>query len=374
MNSSELCDLPVVDCHVHFINIDSTDKMLEIIKKAGLKRMNLLSVAAPMRLNFNPEEIYVKAVHPNLFYAFGGLDYSSAFLGSAKAEPSLTKQVDTLTEIGFDGIKMIEGKPFSRKIFKTPLNSEFYREYFEYVESLQFPILSHVNDPEEFWDPEQIPPSAKAAGWFYDETYPKKEELYAEVSNVLRNCPDLKVIFAHFYFLSGDLERASRLLEEYKNVHLDITPGSEMYYNFSARREDWREFFIRYQNRIFFGTDISDRSNVENAVNHVRRIRRFLETDEPITWGTYPKKKEPLIGFKLPKHVLGKIYAENFERIVDKKPRKLNLEAAISECQRIARIIKKIDKVELAVTLPKWIASEKNTAKHIANILKKHKG
>jgi len=369
-----LSTLPVVDCHVHFGNIKSADLILSIMKKAQFKRMNLVSVINLTSVNFNSEEIYMKATYHDAFYIFGGLDYSSILMGFDRVKPSLTEQVDTMIKIGFDGVKMVEGKPFVRKFLKIPFDSQFYKEYFEYLESLQYPLLFHVNDPEEFWDPKRVPEWAKRMGWYYDETYPTKEDLYREVGNILERCPDLKVIFAHFYFLSGDMERASSLLENYRNVYLDITPGSEMYYDFSAKRDEWREFFIQYQDRILYGTDINSEMTLERAANHANRIRVFLETDEPIMWGSYPTKDEPLRGLSLPEHVLKKIYAENFERIVGEKPRDLNLEAAVEECERLAQVTVKLG--EKKVKVPKWMSVEKrikNPAEYVASLLKRMK-
>jgi len=368
-----LSDLPIIDCHVHFGDVKDADLILSIMREANFERMNLVSIISPNRVNFNPEEMYMKAAYPSSFYIFGGLDYSSILLGLGRAEPRLTEQVDALIKIGFDGVKMVEGKPLARKILMKPFDSEFYKEYFEYLETLQFPLLFHVNDPEEFWDPDKVPEWAKQRGWYYDSTYPTKEELYMEVGRVLENSPKLKVIFAHFYFLSGDLERAASLLDNYRNVHLDITPGSEMYYNFSAKREEWRAFFIKYQDRILYGTDINNGMPLEEAVNHANRIRRFLETDEPIRWGTYPGKDEPLIGLKLPEHVTRKIYSENFKRIVGTEPRPLNLEAAIDECLRLARLVSKI-KVKGEYRAVSWIRPRvKNPAKYVADLLMKMK-
>jgi len=359
-------DSPIVDCHVHFENVENADLILSIMKEANFKRMNLVSVISSTRVNFNPEEMYMKAAYPEAFYIFGALDYSSVLRDLGKVEPSLTKQVDTLIDIGFDGIKMIEGKPTVRKLLNIPFDSQFYKDYFKYLESLQYPILFHVNDPEEYWDPEQVPPWAKQKGWCYDETYPTREKLYKEIENLLENCPNLKVIFAHFYFMSGDMERVSQLLDSYKNVYLDITPGPSMYYNFSAKREDWRTFFIQYQDRIIYGTDINDKMTLENAVNLANRVRKLLETDEPVIWRAYPKKKEPLIGLKLPAHVLKKIYAENFEKMVGSKPKTINLEAAIKECDRLAKAIAKCKRAE--DTAPS--TELENPAEHVKSLLK----
>ncbi len=341
MKHEELHNLPVVDCHYHFEHLESENRVLRTMKEVGVKRANLVSVINPVRLNYNPEEICMKVLHSDLFYAFGALDYSAVFAGLGGTSLDLVEQVDNLVGVGFDGIKMAEGKPTYRKILQIPFNSESYEDYFGRVESLDFPLLFHVNDPEEFWNPSQAPSFAERAGWLYDETYPKKEELYAEVKAVLDNHPDLKIIFPHFYYLSGDLERADGLLEEYKNVNLDLGPGSEMYYNFSARREDWREFFIRYQDRILFGADNSDSMSIETALGRFYRVRTFLETDEPVYWRSYEKKKEPLKGFSLPKHVLSKIYCGNFERIAGREPRRINIDAAVEELRRVTEAIQK---------------------------------
>ena len=368
-------DLPVIDCHAHIGKVEDANLILSIMKEAGFKRMSLLSILCH-RVNLNPEVIYMKAAHPDYFYIFGSIDYSSILMGLERAEPSLTEQVDALIEIGFDGIKMVEGKPVARKILKKRFDGEFYKEYFEYLEAIQFPVLFHIGDPEEFWDPEKVPEWARRMGWYYDETYPTKEELYGEVRNVLENYPRLKIIFAHFYFLSGDVERASNFLDDNGNVYLDIAPGSEMYFNFSAKREEWRDFFIQYQDRILYGTDITNGETIEGAVRHANRIKRFLETDDPIMWEIPGGKSEILLGLNLPNHVTRKIYSENFERIVGGRPRTLNLDAAIEECKRIAEIVPKLRVMELEILfsrIPWAISKIENPARYVADFLRKMK-
>ena len=333
MDMSRFTDLPVIDCHTHFLNVNSDKRMLEMMNKAGFHKIGIVSGVSREKVNFNPEALYLKAKYPDRFFAFGGLDYSAMFSGSKQPKPCLPEQVETLIDVGFDGIKMVEGKPTLRKVIPIPFDSDFYGEYFSHVESLNFPIVFHVNDPEEFWDLEKVPEWAKEKGWFYDATYPQKEQLYAEVENVLDRFPDLKVIFAHFYFLSADLERAASLLDRHRNVHLDLAPGIEMYHNFSRNRENWREFFIRYQDRIIYGTDICSKDSLLHAVERAWVTRNFLETDEEFfTWAS---TEAPVRGLKLPRSVLEKIYSMNFKRLVGEEPEKLNLTAAISECKRI---------------------------------------
>ncbi|MEM2915489.1 MAG: amidohydrolase family protein, partial [Candidatus Bathyarchaeia archaeon] len=225
MDLSKFKNLSVIDCHVHFWNYKDEENIIKIKDACRFSKMNVVSTYNRIKVNENPEGIYLKAKNPESFYVFGGLDYSSIFSGKKEAEPSLVKQVDNMIDMGLDGIKMVEGKPTARKVIQIRFDSEFYRDFFSYLESQGFPLLFHVNDPEEFWDPEKVPIWAKEHGWFYNSSYPTKEQLYEEVEIVLDRCPNLKVIFAHFYFVSADIEKARDLLENNKNVYLDLTPG-----------------------------------------------------------------------------------------------------------------------------------------------------
>ncbi|MEM2051183.1 MAG: amidohydrolase family protein [Thermoproteota archaeon] len=315
----EFAKILVIDCHMHVTSIQEIGNVLEIVSDAGFHRASLLSIVDDKRVNYNPDVLLLKALHPEMFYAFGSIDYSFVFTGN-QPQP-LHSQVDRLLNIGFDGIKMVEGKPTYRKILKIRFDEPFYEDYFARLEETGLPLLFHVADPEEFWDPEKVPVWAKAQGWFYDQTYPSKEQFYKEVDTVLEKHPCLKVVFAHFYFLSADIEAASSFLEKHKNACLDLTPGIEMYHNFSMKKEAWREFFVKYEDRILFGTDIFGGERVESALAKVQLVRGFLETDE---------------GLNLPRHTLEKIYCSNFQRIVGLKPRKLSLDLAVEECERLA--------------------------------------
>lgn len=363
MDLKKFKDMPVVDCHVHFWNYKDEGEIMKIKDACRFDRINVLSIYDRTKVNQNPECIYLKDKHPESFYAFGSLDYSSIFSGSRSADPSLSKQIDNMVDMGLDGVKMVEGKPTERKVIPIKFDDVFYRDYFSHLESMGFPLLFHVNDPEEFWDPRKTPSWAKEQGWFYDSTYPTKEQLYAEVERVLDRCPNLKVIFAHFYFVSADLEMASKFLERNKNVCLDLTPGIEMFYNFSARRDEWRDFFIHYQDRITYGTDIGGGQSIAEATSRAWIVREFLETDDEFL---VPKESDSLLGgpevpFKslnLPNEALERIYARNFERLTGSRPRRLDPQKALVECRRIAEIATK-----------NGVTPEDNGAAHIASIL-----
>ena len=112
--------------------------------------------------------------------------------------------------MGYDGIKLLEMKPMLlRNLGQAWLSKPCYEEMFGYLEEKQIPVLLHVNDPETFWKRETCPSFAIERGWCYeDESYATKEEIYQEMEKVLKTHPRLKVVLAHFYFLSDDIRRA----------------------------------------------------------------------------------------------------------------------------------------------------------------------
>jgi predicted TIM-barrel fold metal-dependent hydrolase len=374
MNNLEADDPRIIDCHVHFTDLDSERKFLEIMDAANINKINLLSTIDAIKLNFNPELIYMKRSHPDFFYIFGALEYptwiySGTNLDSRRIKrTNLAQQVDELIDIGFDGIKMIEAHAKWRK-YVGPLNNNQYKEYFKHVESLQFPLLMHARASElrksshdtelRQYEKKQYPLWVRQAGW----QHPLLKKARLEVADMIQHCPDLKVIFAHFGGLTYvSPEQTPDILDNYKNLYLDVTPGMMMY-NWTEKRDEWREIFLKYQDRILFGTDVSSRQSLDVAVDLIHRVRRFLETEDPVTWGFIPKR-EPTIGFNLPKHVLRKIYAENFERIVGKNPKELKVEAAIAKCERMEKMMRKAGP---------WPYRVKNIAEQVGNLLRQNR-
>jgi predicted TIM-barrel fold metal-dependent hydrolase len=346
MDFSRFANLKVIDGHVHFRDVRWTDALLEWMDQAGLASVNLVSTPNLETINQNAELVYLKARHPGRFYASGGLDYVQALADRAHMSELLGAQIRTLHNAGFDGLKLIEGKPTARQRLGIPLDAREYAGMWAALEELQMPIVCHVADPEEFWDRDRVPSWALTRGWFYgDEPYPAKEALYAEMDNVLARHPTLRLILAHFYFLSADLERAARLLDAYPSLCLDITPGGEMYNHFTRSHEASRAFFMRYQDRIVYGTDVSTRAigqnGVQIALSFAHHVRTFLETAAPFAppplmphW--LEDDLEALVPIELPEDVLAKIYHGNFERLYGADPAPLNREAAFAELERIA--------------------------------------
>jgi predicted TIM-barrel fold metal-dependent hydrolase len=323
---------------MHVWGVDGFPQMMEIADAAGLDRITVLSVAmtGDTSLNQNCVGLLAKALHPGRVYSFGCLWHPRT--GTVQDPRSYEEQARVLIAAGCDGMKMLEGKPTERKALEEPLDSPDYDGYYAYLESEGIPVLYHVADPETFWDP-NAPKEIREGPWFYGAGgYPSKEQIYQEVEHVLEKFPGLRVVFAHFYFLSADLDRAEAFLDRWPNVSLDLTPGGEMYWNFSSDPERWRESFIRYQDRILFGTDnMAGRGvyemSAEDGIAKIRAMRRFLETSEGFQWLGGEQR-----GLGLERDVLAKIYGGNFDRFAGERPKAVDVGRTIDECARVINL------------------------------------
>jgi len=350
-----LSDLPVLDCHIHFGHPDYLPGLVRILDDQRVGKFNLVCTPHRARLSLVPDALFVKSHHPERAYVFGGLDITPLFLAPDSCGALFAQSVDSLLNMGCDGIKMIEGKPDMRKLLPIPdFDGPAYEAYWAAMEQRQVPLLFHVNDPEEFWDPQRVPDWAREQGWFYgDGTYIDNEAQYAQVLHVLEHHPQLKVIFAHFFFLSAQLPRLAELFERFPNLHIDLTPGIEMYHNLGRDPQASRDFFLKYPERILFGTDIGAKAllatpglGIEPAESGLRiqLVRRFLETDGEFRLEVgdgflFGRFAGPFRGLGLPAGALQKIYAGNFERLAGERPRALDPGAILAECERLSVMI-----------------------------------
>jgi predicted TIM-barrel fold metal-dependent hydrolase len=311
-------DLPIIDSHVHFVHPERLEELLDLMDSVPCQRFNLVCIPNPDGTTHNLAALYFRERHPERVYLSGALDYRPVLVDPASGPTALAGQISLLKAQGFNGLKLIEGKPQVRKLLPHRLDGPLYAEMWAAVEQAGFPVVFHVNDPDEFWDPECCPDWARQSGWDYsDGSYPTKEELYTEVDNILSRHPTLKITFAHFYFLSLDLERAGRFLDAHPSICFDLAPHLDMYRDFSRQPEAARAFFLRYQDRLLYGTDTDTRALARGPEGNVFMrslpllIRSFLEREGEFS---LPDGKSHH-GLALPTEALEKIYHANFERI-----------------------------------------------------------
>jgi predicted TIM-barrel fold metal-dependent hydrolase len=178
------------------------------------------------------------------------------------------------------------------------------------------PVEIHTGDPGAFFTPldrfsERWHELNENPGWlFHGKGHPKRSDLHAQRINVIARHPNTTFICAHLANDGEDLAEVGRWLDAYPNMYVDIDARiSEL----GRQPYSARKFFLKYQDRIMFGTDTSPNPAAYEI------YYRFLETDDEYfdpAGGHHPQGFWMIYGVFLPKDVLEKLYVKNAERLL----------------------------------------------------------
>lgn len=343
--------IPIRENHAHLCfekPIDETvDNFKNVLHHFNYSSININAVPASYSKTENYQTIYCKSVLAPKIFASAGLEYA---LDSTDTAEEMLNQLKEYMSMGFDGMKMLDGKVSQYRITKYKLNDPLFSKFFEYAEENQIPITLHVGDPERYWDYSKATPYTIEKGWVFGPEDPHIEELRNWVTDVLTRYPKLKLILAHFYFMSNDLDRAAKLFDTYENLCFDITPGGEMFVNFTNNYAESRSFFEKYQDRILYGTDMYNTfESIEKAESEVSgprvfQARSMLEGRDEF----YSKliSENPIKPFGFKGEILDKIYRKNFERLFGNTPKALDTERICARIQRFIAQNKNLNETE----------------------------
>ncbi|MBI1249106.1 amidohydrolase family protein [bacterium] len=191
---------------------------------------------------------------------------------------------------------------------------------------LGLPVIIHTADPVAFFKSidktnERWEELSRHPDWsFYGDQFPSREELLAARNRVIKRHPETTFIGAHFANNAEDLGTLTTWLEKYPNLYIE--PASRIS-ELGRQPYTSREFFLKYQDRILFGTD------GPWPEQRLHYYWRFLETlDE---YFPYSEKVPPpqglwyIYGIGLPDDVLKKIYHENAAKVIPGVKEKLKV-------------------------------------------------
>jgi predicted TIM-barrel fold metal-dependent hydrolase len=138
---------------------------------------------------------------------------------------------------------------------------------------------------------------------------PSKEDILEARDRVLERYPKLRVVGCHLGSNEDDLPRLAKRLDRFPNLAVDC--AARVRYFASGDRAAAREFLIKYQDRVTYGTDYQIGSaDEEKAWASVsRRLEeewQFFASDAEMTY-----RNRPVRGLGLPETVLRKIFYEN---------------------------------------------------------------
>ncbi len=192
---------------------------------------------------------------------------------------------------------------------------------------LGIPVAIHVSDPVAFFTPtdrfnERYEELNNHPDWsFYGGDFPSNTEILEARNRVFARHPRTQFIALHVGNYSENLENVGENLDRFPNMFVDIAARIG---ELGRQPRTARKFFLKYQDRILFGTDATphgDEFPQQVFNDQLYKIYfRFLETDDEY-FDYAPAKIPPqgrwkIYGIDLPDEVLRKVYNGNAARLL----------------------------------------------------------
>ena len=194
----------------------------------------------------------------------------------------------------------------------------------DFIVSKNLPVTGHLGEPKNCWLPLSDMTVRGDSSYFAHNPqyhmflhpeYPSYEDQINARDNLLEKHPGLKFIGCHLGSLEWNVDELAKRLDKFPNMAVDLAARiCHLQYQSKSNREKIRDFCIRYQDRILYGTDLADNGggNTERQIENIHNTWiedwRYFATADKLTSDSFSGSFE---GLKLPKEVVTKIFSEN---------------------------------------------------------------
>ena len=300
---------PVVDAHSHAYRKDADDiaAWVRLQDEMGVRTSFILTGATGEKFRQLAAQ-HAKA-HPGRFVMFAGFeregveepDYGERVRRQLRADVAAgAVGLGELTDKGMGFVRVGERAYFIDDARFDPLWDE--------AGKLGVPVFVHIAEPSAFYDPaDESNELRRSENWLlHGKGTPGFAATLEKFERVLGRHPRTRFVSVHAFNLGNDLGAVGALLDRHPNVQVDFAARM---WELARQPFTARKFFVKYQDRILFGTDMGPERGMYLA--HARQ----LETEDEWFW---PADAEWWRGYgmNLPKGVLRKVYRTNAERLL----------------------------------------------------------
>ena len=326
----EFKTFPKIDAHVHLETSD--DSFVKIVQENNFKMMTLVTRAAPQP-EIQKEFNFAKALYNK--YP-DRVAFATTFTMDGFGEPGWEeKTIEWLKNSFEEGAIAVKVWKDIGMTFRNEdstfimIDDPRFDPIFDFIESQNKTLVNHNGEPKNCWLPLDEMTVAGDRNYFTSHPqyhmylhpdYPSYEELLAARDRMLRKHPNLRYVGCHLGSMEWSVDEQAKWLDEFPNYGLDM---AERIVHFKVQdRDKVRDFIIKYQDNLLYGTDIGIK-NMSNGAKTIARAQDILDNIWLSDWEyfttdnmmTQDDKVKEYQGLKLPVSVLKKIYYENAMRL-----------------------------------------------------------
>lgn len=194
----------------------------------------------------------------------------------------------------------------------------------DFIVSRNLPVTGHLGEPRNCWLPLNEMTVSSDSSYFAENPqyhmflhpeYPSYEDQIIARDHLLELHTNLKFIGCHLGSLEWNVDELAKRLDKFPNMVVDMAARiCHLQYQSAKDRNRVRDFCIKYQDRLLYGTDLSDNGSNDNdkLTKWIHETWlddwKYFTTRDKMTSNTFRGTFE---GLQLPKEVVRKIYSEN---------------------------------------------------------------
>ncbi len=317
-----------IDVHFHYETLD--DRYLLLADSLNFKLVSP-NVDAGRSISEQLDiATELKARYPDKFAFFGtfGVDH----YGAEDFAGRIVSRIDTCMAAGASGIKIWKniGMTLTDQDGNYVMADDpAFAPVYAYMEENGIRLLAHLGEPKNCWLPLEEMTLDNDRSYFRNNPQyhmylhpeaPSYEDQIGARDNLLERYPGISFTGAHLGSQEWSIDEVAKTLDRFPAYDVEFSARiGHLQYQAITEPEKVRDFMIKYQDRIMYGTDVGVSARNSNyaatAESLVKRWKDhfiWLATDEAVIVDDLDGKS--VKGLQLPKEVIDKIYFANAEK------------------------------------------------------------
>ncbi|MBC7664704.1 MAG: amidohydrolase family protein [Caulobacter sp.] len=325
---ADYAKVPKIDSHMHLHNPEAT-----FIEAARAQNFKVLTINVDYP-DFPPldEQFRVAVALHTVFpstVAFAGAFPVTDFESAGWLERT-QRRIDGAMAAGAVGIKVWKNVGMSLRDAQgklVMLDDLRLKPVFDYMEAKGITLLDHQGEPYNCWlpldkmsvnnDREYFKAHPQYHMYLHPEM-PSWEDQMAARDRMLDAHPKLHFVGMHMASLERDVDELAAFLDRYPGASVDVAARiGQIQSQGQQDREKMRRFFIKYQDRLLYATDIEQEPTQPGAEMAHETGKAWREQWRYFTSADTFKVADldkPVKGLALPRGVIDKLYHLNAER------------------------------------------------------------
>jgi predicted TIM-barrel fold metal-dependent hydrolase len=322
-------EIPKIDIHVHVF--DDVPEFAEMLRRTRMRVVNICVGGSQPELLL-PCEKRAEQFRQQYAPCFG---FASTFDLTQRNQPEYARQVTNWLEATFQaGAALVKIWKDVGMQLKTPTgqflqpDDAVFDPIYRYLTEKGRPLMTHFADPIEAWRP--LDPASPHYSYYtshpewhvYGKSgVPSHALILSACDRVLAKHSNLVMIAAHLGSQAHDLDGLGKRLDRFPNLYVDVAARTPELQRQPAERV--RHFFLRYQDRILYGTDADQYTanrppTPEERTAFARKMEQWYrqEFDYYSGRGVLRLGGQSVECLGLPHAVLEKFYYRNAQRLI----------------------------------------------------------